>query len=109
MAHYSTDISTKCGRKVLFKKSSKSVTGFSGVLMFKDALKKSTFVQNICDTVNYWFPRDSIFYPKLEQFLYSNRPSNRTSLLYNKKIKPSGLIFLIQPSKILLGGIASCM
>ena len=30
--------------------------------MFKDALKKSTFVQNICDTVNYWFPRDSIFY-----------------------------------------------
>lgn len=47
--------------------------------------------------------------PKLEQFLYSNRPSNRTSLLYNKKIKPSGLIFLIQPSKILLGGIASCM
>ena len=62
MAHHSTDISTKCGRKVLFKKSSKSVTGFSGVLMFKDALKKSTFVQNICDTVNYWFPRDSIFY-----------------------------------------------
>ena len=60
MAHHSTEITTKCGRKVLFKKSSKSVTGFSGVLMFKDALKKSTFVQNICDTVNYWFPRDSI-------------------------------------------------
>lgn len=56
MAHHSTEITTKCGRKVLFKKSSKSVTGFSGVLMFKDALKKSTFVQNICDTVNLNFP-----------------------------------------------------
>ena len=42
MAHYSTDITTKCDRKVLFKKSS--------------------FVRNICNTVNYWFPRDSIFY-----------------------------------------------
>ena len=62
MAHHSTDITTKCGRKVRFKKSSKTVTGFAGVLMLKDALKKSTFVQNICSVVNYWFPRDSIFY-----------------------------------------------
>ena len=35
MAHHSTEITTKCGRKVLFKKSSKSVTGFSGVLMWE--------------------------------------------------------------------------
>ena len=62
MAHHSTDITTQCGRKVRFKKSSKTVTGFAGVLMLKDALKKSTFVQNICSVVNYWFPRDSIFY-----------------------------------------------
>jgi len=48
MAHHSTEITTKCGRKVLFKKSSKSVTGFSGVLMFKDALK--TRNRRLCRT-----------------------------------------------------------
>lgn len=32
--------------------------------------------------------RDPKVQPKLEQFLYSNRPSNRTSLLYNKRGVP---------------------
>ena len=62
MAHHSTDITTKSGRPVYFEESSQTVTGFGGVLMFKDVLKKSMFVQDICDLVNQWFPRNSIFY-----------------------------------------------